>query len=132
MNAHTTIDAGINPVDLYVGARVRLLRKSKSISQDTLANALGLTFQQVQKYEKGTNRVSASKLHAIAGFLGVATGYFFEGLDAAASADPLADAAITTALSNPKIRAIAIGLAQMGRGEIDAVERIVAAIRGVA
>ena len=55
-----------DPVDLLVGARIRLRRKMLGLSQSALADALGLTFQQVQKYEKGTNRVSASKLSQIA------------------------------------------------------------------
>lgn len=51
-----------DPIDVQVGARIRLQRKAKGISQTTLADALGVTFQQVQKYERGTNRVSASML----------------------------------------------------------------------
>ena len=54
-----------NPVDVHVGNRVRMRRTLLGLSQSTLADALGLTFQQVQKYEKGTNRVSASRLHQI-------------------------------------------------------------------
>jgi transcriptional regulator with XRE-family HTH domain len=69
-----------NPVDLHVGARVRMRRKLLGVSQEKLADALGLTFQQVQKYERGANRISASKLFEIARFLDVAPSYFFEGL----------------------------------------------------
>jgi transcriptional regulator with XRE-family HTH domain len=69
-----------NPVDLHVGARVRMRRKFLGVSQEKLADALGLTFQQVQKYERGTNRVSASKLFEIARFLEAPVSYFFEGL----------------------------------------------------
>ena len=68
-----------NPVDLHVGARVRLRRKFLGLSQEALGNALDLTFQQVQKYERGANRISASKLHEIARFLKVPVTYFFEG-----------------------------------------------------
>ncbi len=57
---------GPHPVDVAVGARIRIIRKGKGMSQGTLAKALGLTFQQVQKYERGSNRVSASKLVEIA------------------------------------------------------------------
>jgi transcriptional regulator with XRE-family HTH domain len=67
-------------VDLHVGARIRTLRKLRGVSQDTLAKTLNLTFQQVQKYERGANRVSASKLYDIAVYLRVRPGYFFEGL----------------------------------------------------
>ena len=67
-------------VDLHVGARIRTTRRSRGCSQDALAEAVGLTFQQVQKYEKGVNRVSASKLYGIARALQVPVEHFFEGL----------------------------------------------------
>ena len=69
-----------NPVDLHVGLRLRARRRELGITLDTLAAALGLTFQQVQKYERGTNRVSASKLYAIALTLRAPVSYFFNGL----------------------------------------------------
>ncbi len=69
-----------NPVDLHVGARIRMRRKILGVSQERLADDLGLTFQQVQKYERGANRVSASKLYEIAKSLQSPVGYFFEGL----------------------------------------------------
>ena len=69
-----------NPVDLHVGARVRMRRRLAGVSQEKLAEALGLTFQQVQKYERGANRVSASKLYEIAAALQTPVGFFFEGL----------------------------------------------------
>jgi transcriptional regulator with XRE-family HTH domain len=72
---------GPNPIDVHVGRRVRLRRKELGFSQERLAEGLGLTFQQVQKYERGANRVSASKLYEMARVLRVAIGYFFEGLD---------------------------------------------------
>jgi transcriptional regulator with XRE-family HTH domain len=68
----------IRPVDRSVGRRVRILRVSRGLSQSALASQLGLTFQQLQKYEKGTNRISASKLHDIARILGVEVASFFE------------------------------------------------------
>ena len=71
-------------VDIHVGARIRMRRRFIGMSQQTLAETLRLTFQQVQKYERGSNRVSASKLYEIARALGVGSSYFFEGL-----ADPL-------------------------------------------
>ncbi len=83
-----------NPVDLHVGARIRLRRRMQGVSQEKLADALGLTFQQVQKYERGANRVSASKLYEIATALHSPVSYFFDGLadptdeDAAASGRP--------------------------------------------
>ena len=73
-------DRGPNPVDVYVGARVRNRRKFLGLSQETLAAAIDLTFQQVQKYERGSNRISASKLHLIAKTLKVPMNYFFDGV----------------------------------------------------
>jgi transcriptional regulator with XRE-family HTH domain len=69
----------VNPVDSYVGARVRALRDKHRMSQEKLAAPLGLTFQQVQKYERGTNRISASRLAHIAQIFGVTPAHFFEG-----------------------------------------------------
>ena len=69
-----------NPIDIHVGSRVRLRRMMLGMSQEKLGEALGITFQQIQKYEKGANRVSASKLWDIARFFKVDIGYFFEGL----------------------------------------------------
>lgn len=70
-----------NPVDLHVGARIRMRRRILGVSQERLAEDLGLTFQQVQKYERGANRVSASKLYEIAKSLQSPVDYFFEGLE---------------------------------------------------
>ena len=75
-----------SPIDRHVGARIRMRRKILGVSQEKLADSLGLTFQQVQKYEKGANRVSASKLYEIAAALQTQVAYFFEGL-----ADPSAE-----------------------------------------
>ncbi|MEM6851061.1 MAG: helix-turn-helix transcriptional regulator [Pseudomonadota bacterium] len=69
-----------NPVDIHVGSRVRLRRMLIGLSQDKLGEELGLTFQQVQKYEKGTNRIGASRLWQIAKILGVPVQFFFEDL----------------------------------------------------
>jgi transcriptional regulator with XRE-family HTH domain len=76
----TALQRSPNPVDLHVGGRIRMRRKVLGVSQERLAEALGLTFQQVQKYERGANRVSASKLYEIARFLAAPIAYFFEGL----------------------------------------------------
>lgn len=70
-----------DPVEVHVGRRVRLRRKELGFSQERLADGLGLTFRQVQKYERGANRIGASKLYEMARFLRVSIGYFFEGLD---------------------------------------------------
>ena len=68
-----------NPTDRHVGSRVRMRRMMLSMSQEKLGDALGLTFQQVQKYEKGTNRIGASRLQQISHILQVPVAFFFEG-----------------------------------------------------
>jgi transcriptional regulator with XRE-family HTH domain len=68
-----------DPVDVHVGARIRTRRLLLGMNQETLATALGLTFQQVQKYEKGTNRVGASRIQQIAEILQVPVSFLFEG-----------------------------------------------------
>lgn len=68
-----------DPTDKHVGARVRMRRMMLSMSQEKLGDALGLTFQQVQKYEKGTNRIGASRLQHISSILQVPVSFFFEG-----------------------------------------------------
>ncbi|KRA66795.1 Cro/Cl family transcriptional regulator [Caulobacter sp. Root656] len=80
MNTTSDQDRSPNPIDLHVGARIRMRRKILGVSQERLADDLGLTFQQVQKYERGANRVSASKLYEIARSLQSSVSYFFEGL----------------------------------------------------
>src|SRR5437868_1148467 len=68
-----------NPIDKHVGSRVRMRRMMLGMSQEKLGDAIGLTFQQVQKYEKGTNRIGASRLQQIAQTLQVPVSFFFEG-----------------------------------------------------
>jgi transcriptional regulator with XRE-family HTH domain len=69
-----------HPIDVHVGKRIRMRRLFLNMNQETLASALGLTFQQIQKYEGGANRVSASRLSATADILGVPISFFFDGL----------------------------------------------------
>ncbi len=120
MNKQTMddLERSPNPVDLYVGKRIRDRRKEVQVTQEKLAEHLGLTFQQVQKYEKGANRVSASKLYEIARALNASIEYFFRGFDdrdltvpsVVEAADPLVHEFITTAEGQsltsafPKIR----------------------------
>lgn len=68
-----------NPIDKHVGSRVRMRRMMLGMSQEKLGERLGLTFQQVQKYEKGTNRIGASRLQQISAILSVPVAFFFEG-----------------------------------------------------
>jgi transcriptional regulator with XRE-family HTH domain len=71
-----------NPIDKHVGSRVRMRRMMLGMSQEKLGDALGLTFQQVQKYEKGTNRIGASRLQQISHILQVPVSFFFDGAPA--------------------------------------------------
>jgi transcriptional regulator with XRE-family HTH domain len=71
-----------NPIDKHVGSRVRMRRILVGLSQEKLGDAMGITFQQVQKYEKGTNRIGASRLQEASRILGVPVNFFFEGAQA--------------------------------------------------
>ena len=71
----------IDPVDVHIGARVKLRRKLMGLSQTQLGAAIGLTFQQVQKYERGTNRIAASTLHHLARVLDVPVSFFFDAME---------------------------------------------------
>ena len=75
-----------NPIDVHVGSRIRLRRTLLGMSQERLAEAIGLAFQQVQKYEKGANWVSSSRLYDLAGILDVPLAYFFDEMSAGVSA----------------------------------------------
>ena len=124
-----------NPVDKYVGSRVRMRRIMLGMSQEKLGKALGLTFQQIQKYEKGTNRVGASRIQQIAEALNVPVSFLFEGgpggsraadeleevspayvSDFLATSEGLALAGAFTRIADPKLR----------RSIVDLVEQIVA------
>src|SRR6516164_3665593 len=93
----------LNSVDKHVGGRVRMRRLVLAMSQEKLGDALGLTFQQVQKYEKGTNRIGASRLHQISHILQVPVAFFFEGAPNAQTAgrqEGLAEAASSAYVSD--------------------------------
>jgi len=92
-----------NPVDKYVGSRVRMRRIMLGMSQEKLGEALGLTFQQVQKYEKGTNRVGASRLQQISEILQVPVSFLFEG-GPSGVAEGLALTRAFTRISDAKLR----------------------------
>lgn len=76
---------GPHPIDVHVGARIRHRRAVVGLNQTELALKVGVTFQSIQKYERGANRVSASRLQEIAGVLGVPVSHFFEGLSGGAA-----------------------------------------------
>jgi transcriptional regulator with XRE-family HTH domain len=91
-----------NPIDVHVGGRIRMRRLLLGMNQEKLADALGLTFQQVQKYEGGANRVSASRLSAMAEILGVPISYFFGDLRAADAGSPPPEKAWREHLQRPE------------------------------
>jgi len=72
-----------DPIDVHVGSRVRMRRTLLGMSQEKLGNALGLTFQQIQKYERGANRIGSSRLYKLSHILDVPVGYFFDDMQAA-------------------------------------------------
>ena len=76
-----------NPIDVHVGARLRARRTLLGMSQTTLGDAIGLTFQQLQKYESGSNRISASRLYELSKLLDVDIGYFFDEMDQATKSE---------------------------------------------
>ena len=89
--------ANPNPVDIHVGSRVRLRRTLLGMSQEKLGGALGLTFQQVQKYERGTNRIGSSRLYQLSRILDVPVSFFFDDMpdEVVAGGDGLAEGAQT-------------------------------------
>ena len=97
------LDRGPNPIDRHVGLRIRMRRKELGVSQEKLAESIGLTFQQVQKYERAANRVSASKLWEMARALNTSVAYFYEGLgDHAARASSLPKESVRDFLLTPE------------------------------
>jgi transcriptional regulator with XRE-family HTH domain len=130
---------GPNPVDRHVGLRIRMRRKELGISQERLAESIGLTFQQVQKYERAANRVSASKLWEMSRALSTNISYFYEGLGDAIEApgsnlprESMQDflltpegielAAIFPKIARGKVRRRILDLVRAMAGEPDAVE----------
>ncbi len=114
------------PTDILVGARVRLRRKELGLSQEKLGDKLGITFQQIQKYEKGTNRIGASRLADMSQVLEVPVSYFFEdggfgvspGLELSTASNVLAIAGAMDLLRaysripNPRVRKAVLSLAR--------------------
>jgi transcriptional regulator with XRE-family HTH domain len=126
------LDRSPNPIDRHVGLRIRLRRKELGVSQEKLAEAIGLTFQQVQKYERAANRVSASKLWEVARALSTNVGYFYEGLGdfvAPVGADAPRDA-VQEFLLTPEGIELATCFPQIPRGRVR--RRILDLVRALA
>jgi transcriptional regulator with XRE-family HTH domain len=123
-----------NPVDKYVGSRVRMRRIMLGMSQEKLGEALGLTFQQIQKYEKGTNRVGASRIQQISEILQVPVSFLFEGSPTGtATADGFAEAGSPSYISDFLATSEGLALtraftritdAKLRRSIVDLVEQI--------
>lgn len=88
-NRGRAADGSPNPVDIHVGSRVRLRRTLLGMSQEMLGDAIGLTFQQIQKYERGTNRISASRLYDLSRALDVPVSFFLTAATTARHQSPL-------------------------------------------
>lgn len=137
----TTTKKSPNPIDIHVGARVRLRRMMLGMSQEMLGDHLGITFQQIQKYEKGTNRIGSSRLQGIARALSVPVAFFFEdapgsapvggdqGFAPARAADPIIaflsspdGLRLNTAfirITDPKVRRKVVELVRSMAGDAD-------------
>ena len=125
-----------NPVDKHVGSRVRMRRLMLEMSQEKLGDALGLTFQQVQKYEKGTNRIGASRIQQISGILQAPVAFFFEGapggsLNASGLSEESSPAYVADFLATSEGLALTraftrIADAKLRRSIVDMVEQIAA------
>lgn len=122
-----------NPVDVYVGSRIRMRRNMLAMSQESLATSIRLTFQQVQKYEKGVNRVGASRLQQIATALQVPPSFFFEGVSgtpdekgaASAPSPNYVSEFLSTADGLALVKAFArIGNAKLRRTIVELVQQI--------
>src|SRR5580698_10523361 len=79
---------GVTPVDVHIGQKIHTRRNLLGLSQTELADAAGITFQQIQKYERGVNRVGATRLQQFSEALGVPPSYFFEGVPSAGKKTP--------------------------------------------
>lgn len=110
---HTPSPREPNAVDRHVGMRLRLRRQLMKISQEELANSAGITFQQVQKYERGANRVGAGRLYRFAQVLEAPVTYFFEGLPESAETTAPAGTEVQELISSPDGVALASAFARI-------------------
>jgi len=108
----------ISAIDVHVGRRVKMARLVARISQEKLAQALGVTFQQVQKYENGVNRIGSGRLHAIAKMLNVPVSFFFEGLEKPQKGGRETLRAVERALSTKEGIRIAVALSHIDNPQV--------------
>jgi transcriptional regulator with XRE-family HTH domain len=102
-----------HPVDVHVGGRLRLARTLKGCSQETLGQSIGVSAQQVQKYESGANRISASALFRLCGYLGRPVGWMFEGLEPTGPADGGSADVVATLMSSREGAQLAMAMARL-------------------
>ena len=119
-----------NPIDIHVGSRIRLRRTMLGMSQEKLGESLGITFQQIQKYEKGTNRVSASRLQNVADALHVPVWYFFPDNGHAAQAAATSDDEIALFLKSNEGRDLNVAFALIKSPDVR--RRIVGLVKSLA
>ena len=100
-------------IDLAIGLNVRRIRKLRHMSMQALGNAVGLAPPQIQKYERGTNRISASTLFRFCGFLGRPVAWFYDGLEPTGSASPGEPDAITTLMASGEGTRLALAMARL-------------------
>jgi transcriptional regulator with XRE-family HTH domain len=108
----------IGAVDVHVGKRVKMARLASGLSQEKLAQALGVSFQQLQKYENGANRIGPGRLHAIAKMLNLQVSFFFEGLEKVRPGERDALGAAESALSTKEGVRIALALSRIHSPEL--------------
>jgi transcriptional regulator with XRE-family HTH domain len=123
-----------NPIDQHVGSRVRMRRMMINMSQEKLGERLGITFQQIQKYEKGTNRIGASRLQQISAVLNVPPAFFFEGAPAPDGPTGLSDVPSPTYVSEflATSEGLALTKAFMNVGDRKVRRRIVDLVEAIA
>ncbi|MGV1912055.1 helix-turn-helix domain-containing protein [Agrobacterium vitis] len=131
MNALKSQKKSPKPDDILIGSRIRGARHNAGISQTTLATALGITFQQIQKYEKGTNRVGGSRMAEIAKTLGKPVAYFFEGVTGESTAT-VADVQEAEFTSSREARRLINGFRALPPGQRAAVLKLIEGLAEVA
>jgi transcriptional regulator with XRE-family HTH domain len=111
---------GPDPIDRHVGLRLRLRRRELGVSQEKLAETIGLTFQQIQKYERAANRISASKLWEIAQALNTSVGFFYQGIGERPAVDgpDLTSAEAREFLMTPEGRELAAGFPRIRQSRL--------------
>ncbi|MBI1684196.1 helix-turn-helix domain-containing protein [Caulobacter hibisci] len=119
-----------HPIDLHVGQRLRLRRRAQGVSQEDLGARLGLTFQQVQKYERGANRISASRLYEAAIVLATPIAYFFEGVPQASPEGDLAASPVTAFLASTEGLEMALAISRVAAPAVR--RRVLSLLRALA